>query len=316
MIKKYNLDSSLVNYIDNLGMGVEARGAIGGSVFYVEGNSGNDKYDGKSIDGAFKTLACALAVSHADIARRARWARRNTIYCFGDSFEEDLTKFAQKTDIVGLGSCDYLHTARVIGKHVPDTGTTLGSTLTPYVGTRFINMGFKGTAAACDIFTLASTHAGIAFLNCDFNGDTTAPALGAIVATACESLTIKGCVFDGAFADAVIELGAGEANSLLIKDNIISGANEGIMASATLTTTVRAGWIIGNKIKSTLCCINDTGGNKLHVVGNRGITLAAAGSAGAGAVVCNQYLASDNQFTCSDMAFMYPLAFDANGQTG
>lgn len=315
MIRKYNLDANLVNYIDNLGMGMEARGALGGTVYYVEGNSGNDKYDGLSIDGAFKTLACALAQSHADIARRARWARRNTIYCFGDSFEEDLTKFAQKTDIVGLGSCDYLHTARIIGKHVPDTGTTLGGTLTPYVGTRFINMGFKGTAAACDIVTLASTHCGIAFLGCDFNGNTTAAALGAIVATACESLTIKGCVFDGPFSDAVIELGAGEANSLLIQGSIISGANEGIMTSAALTTTVRAGWIIGNFIKSTLCCINDTASGVLHVVNNRGITLATAGTAGAGAVVCNQFLASGNEFTCSDMAFMYPLAFDADGQS-
>jgi hypothetical protein len=290
MIKKYNLDKSLVNYIDNLGMGVEARGAIGGTVYYVEGNSGNDARDGKSIDTAFKTLACALAASHADMARRARWARRNTIYVFGDSLTEDLTKMAQKTDIVGLGSCDYLHTARLIGAHhIGDVG---------YDGCRWINMGFKGTAAACDMFILNNYHNGTAFLNCDFNGDTAAAALAAIVATATESLTIKGCVFDGPFSDAVIELGTGETNSLLIQGNIISGANEGIHAGA-VTTTVRAGWIIGNYIKSTLACINDES-SKLHIVGNRGITLAVHGSSQAGAVVGNVALSADNIFTTAD----------------
>jgi hypothetical protein len=292
MIKKYNLDSSLVNYIDNLGMGVESRGAIGGTVYYVEGNAGNDSKDGRSIDSAFKTLAKALAVSHANMAQRSRWAKRNTIYCFGDSFEETLTKLAQKTDVVGLGSCDYLHTARLIGAH------TIAAT--GYDGFRWINMGFKSPAGGGDIFSLNNSHNGIGFIGCDFNGDSTIKAGGAIVATACESLLIKGCVFDGAFSDAVIELGAGEANSLLIQGNIISGANEGIMTSSTLTTTVRAGWIIDNVIKSTLCCINDTVSNVLHIVGNRGITLAAKGSSLAGAVVGNAALANGNTFTCSD----------------
>jgi hypothetical protein len=148
MIKKYNLDSSLVNYIDNLGMGVESRGAIGGTVYYVEGNAGNDSKDGRSIDSAFKTLAKALAVSHANMAQRSRWAKRNTIYCFGDSFEETLTKLAQKTDVVGLGSCDYLHTARLIGAH------TIAAT--GYDGFRWINMGFKSPAGGGDIFSVLS----------------------------------------------------------------------------------------------------------------------------------------------------------------
>jgi len=47
IIKKYNLDSSLVSYIDNLGMGVENRGALGGTVYYVENNAGNDASLGK-----------------------------------------------------------------------------------------------------------------------------------------------------------------------------------------------------------------------------------------------------------------------------
>lgn len=304
MIKKRNLDLSLVNYIDNLGMGIEARGALGGTVYYVEGNAGNDAWDGLSIDKPFQTLAKALAVSHANIAQRSRWAKRNTIYAFGDSFDEDLTALAQKTDLVGLGSCDHNHFARLIGNH--SIGTT------SYMGFRALNMGFKGESTGGDIFTIPTEQSGIAFRRCDFDGNTTTACTGGIIATGVESLSIEECNFRGPFSDAVIELGAGEANSLMIRGNTIHGANMGIDVSASLATSLRAGWIIGNFIKSTLACINDAS-SKLHVVDNRGITLANAGTAGAGAVVCNQFLSSGNQFTCANLCFMYPLAFDADG---
>jgi hypothetical protein len=291
------------NGISSFGVPIYGYGQdISGSTYFVDGNSGLDSNDGSSWEKAFKTVAKGLAISHADIARGSdRWARRNTVYIAGDSFEENLTKLAQKTDVIGMGSCDYLPMARIIGNH------PIGSV--GYDGCRFINVGFKSPAAGGDIITLNNYHNGISFLGCDFNGNSTTAATGAIVATACESLTIKNCVFDGPFSDAVIELGAGETNSLLIQGNIIAGADEGIMTSATLTTTVRAGWIIGNYIKSTLCCINDTGSNVLHVVGNRGITLADHGVVGAGAIVCNSALALDNQFTSSSQTFYYPLAF-------
>ena len=302
MIKSRHLDDTLKTRLAN-----DARAYMasqGGTIFFVDGNDGSDSYDGLSWDNPFKTLTQAFGVSHADIDQRSRWAKRNLIYAAGDSFEEDLTTLARKTDVVGVGSCDYLPMARIIGTH------TIGAV--GYDGCRFLNMGFKGVAGGDDIMVLNNSHNGIAFIGCDFDGNAAVAAEGAIVATACESLVIEGCKFEGPFTDAVIELGAGECNGLMIRGNVIAGANEGIMLSATATTGQRAGWIIDNIIKSTLCCINDTSGSKIHVVGNRGITLAAAGTAGAGAVVCNQFLASDNQFTCSNLAFMYPLAFDAD----
>jgi hypothetical protein len=297
MIKWPNLDSSLQQYIDGLGMGLEQRGAIGGTVYYVEGNYGNDYNDGLSLKKPFKTLAKALAVSHANIGQRERWARRNTIYLIADSTTETLTKLAQKTDIVGLGQCDGISSARITGAHTIDT--------TSYTGCRFFNVNFRSTAAACDIMTIPTEQSGIGFFRCDFNGQNTAAAHGAIIATAVESLSIVGCRFRGAFDDAVIELGAGATNSLLIEGNIIEGANMGIDVNASLTTALRIGWIKNNYIKSTLACINDAS-SKLHIVGNRGITLAAKGSDLAGAVVGNTALAADNEFTCSDGTCLWP----------
>jgi len=56
--------------------------AIQGTVYYVEGNAGLDTQDGLSWDKAFKTLAVALAASHANIARADErgYAARNTIF--------------------------------------------------------------------------------------------------------------------------------------------------------------------------------------------------------------------------------------------
>lgn len=263
-----------------------------GKTYYVENNSGLDTNDGSSWEKGFKTLAKALAVSHANIALKSTtWAARNTIYVIGDSVTEDLTALAQKTDIIGCGSCDHEWSARLLGEHAIGT--------TSYMGCRFINMQFKGKAAGSDIFTIPTEQSGIGFIGCDFDGNTATACTAAIVATAVESLTIQNCVFRGPFSDAVIEMGAGESNSLMIRDNIIQGANIGIDISGTLTTSVRAGWIIGNYIKSTLACINDAS-SKLHIIGNRGITLAAKGVSLAGAIVGAVALSLDNRFGTSD----------------
>jgi hypothetical protein len=308
MIKKYNLDSSLVNYIDNLGMGVEARGALGGTVYYVENNAGNDKWDGLSIDKPFKTLAKAIAVSNVDMARRGRWAKRNTIYYFADSETASLTEFPQKCDIIGCGSCDAYDKASIKGLHTSSA---------EHLGCRWFNVRFKPSSAG-DLFTLSAYDNGMQFHNCQFVGsESSITASNAIVTAACELLVIENCDFDGAFTNEVVYIGTGNASGLKIVNNIIrGGAGNGIYikTDATFTNINGKGLIDNNRIYVATVTINDVSGLCL-ITRNRCISAAASGTGGVGAFVGTAALCCDNQITAAGITFMYPLAFDADGTT-
>lgn len=270
----------------------------GGEVYYVDCNAGLDTNDGRSWDTAYKTLAVALAASHANIAASSKgWAARNRIYVKADQTAdddgEDLTKLAQKTDVIGVGSVDHLVGARIIGNHVIGT--------TSYMGCRLINMIFKAPAAGGDIFTIPTQQSGISFLNCTFDATSTTAATGAILATAVESLTIKGCTFMGKFSDAVIEIGAGASNSLLIEGNKIEGANNGVEINASATCAARAGRILSNFVNTTAICITDASG-KFYVHNNYCVTANAKGTAGAGAIVAGAKMMLQNYISASDVA--------------
>ena len=267
---------------------------FGGVSYFVDGNAGLDTNDGLSWNKAKKTLAAAMALSHANIAASSKgWAARNRIYFKADGSEENLTAFAQKTDIIGVGSTDWKPKPALYGNHVVP-GTT------SYMGCRFFNILFRGGAATGgDIFT--TTQHGLEFHDCEFLATASGTdATAAIISTAGVGLKIKDCVFKGAFGDAVIEIGAGQADDLVIENNLIQGANMGIDISASATFAAgKYGLIKNNIFNTTLACINDAEA-KSYVIGNRGITAAAKGEAMAGAVVCNIALAQDNRFTTSD----------------
>lgn len=267
-----------------------------GQVYFVDGNAGLDTNGGTSWDDAFKSLTYAMAISHANIAASSSgWAARNKIYVKMDQTKdadgEDFTKLAQKTDIIGVGSVDHLMGARIIGNHAIGT--------TSYMGCRFINMIFKAPAAGGDIFTIPTQQSGITFENCTFDATSTAAAGGAIIATAVDSLTIKNCLFMGQFSDAVIEIGAGESNSLLIENNIIEGAEVGIEVSSTATCAARAGRILNNTINTTKECVKDASG-KFYVHNNTVVTGNAKGIAGAGAIVAGAKMMLQNHAATSD----------------
>jgi len=268
---------------------------VAGKRYYVDGNYGSDSNNGSSWERPYKTLAVAMAASHANIASGAKgWAARNRIYFKADGSVEDLTKLARKTDVIGIGSTDWKVRPALYGNHVVDATT-------PYTGCRFINILFRGAAVTGgDIFTLTGQH-GVEFHNCEFlaTGSTT-DATAAIVSTAGVALTVNDCVFKGEFGDAVIEVAAGQADDLVITDNLIQGANMGIDISGSASfQTGKYGLIKDNVFRTTLACIND-GESKSYVVGNRGSTEAASGSGLAGAIVCNIKLAQDNRFSTSD----------------
>ena len=281
-------------YLEAIAGGV---GSIG-TTYYVDCNAGADTNDGFSWEYPFKKLSVALAASHANIAAGSTgWASRNRIFFKGDQTAtadgEDLVALAQKTDVIGVGSTDWKAKPQLVGKHViPGT--------TSYQGCRFFNVMFKGTIlSGGDIFTLTSQH-GIEFHGCEFMGDTTTAGTAAIVATACVALKFVGCEFKGAYTDAVIELGAGQADDFRVLDCFIQGANMGIDIPGTVTYAAgKNGLIKGNTIKTTLAAINDALGTTF-IVNNRLFTAANKGVAMAGCIVCGLAYAQDNRCTTGD----------------
>lgn len=268
-----------------------------GTVYYVDGNAGSDSNNGKSWEDAFKSLAVALAASHADIASGATgWASRNRVFIKGDSFVEDLTKLAQKTDIIGVGSCDHHPQARIIGNHVIDT--------TSYMGCRFINVNFASPAASGVIMTLPTEQSGISFLNCIFDGRSTTPATKAIAATAVEMLTFKGCRFVGKFSTTTIDIGTGSSRMLLIEDNKIESGAIGITVNSGLTCTDSVAQILNN-VFDVVTLVIDENSNKVIIGGNRGRT--QADGTVAATIDYNDKMAYDNIFAHSAGVSQYPV---------
>lgn len=262
-----------------------------GIEYYVDGNGGSDGNDGRSWSKAYKTLAFALAVSHANIALTNKWAQRNTIYIIGDAFVEDLTKLAQKTDIVGCGSYNHHQQAGVTGNHVID-GTS-------YMGCRFINVQFN--AAAGVIMTIPATMSGMSFLNCTF--DSGAAATTGILATQTEQMTIKGCRFTGQFSTAAISLGAGASNRMLIEDNIIESGAIGILINASFTCA-NSQAIIQRNTFAVVTLVVDDNSSKVMIVNNQGRTDAAKEIATV--LDCNVLFCANNHFGNATANGIYP----------
>jgi hypothetical protein len=274
----------------------DAAGRLGalqcGKTYFVAGNHGSDSNDGSSWDKAFLTLAAALAASHANIAlNKYGWAARNRIFISGDSFEENLTAGAQKTDIIGVGSCDHHPMARIIGNHVWGT--------TNYMGMRFINVAFKSPAGGGIIMDVPTTQSGIALLGCYFDARSTVAATHAVRVTASELFTMRGCRTVGPFSTAAIAVGAGSSNGLWIDDNDIESGAIGILVDSGATCANQQGVISRNRL---LCqtLIIDENSDKFAVIGNRGYT---AANAGATTYDLNLRMASDNQFTSGNQDY-------------
>jgi hypothetical protein len=266
-----------------------------GTTFFVDGNSGSDSNDGKSWQHAYKTLAVAFAASHADIARGSdRWARRNTIYIAGDSFEEDLVIFPQKTDVIGVGSKDGYAMANILGNHVPANSAQ---------GTRFINVGFESVDAGI-IMTLTGSQWGAQFLGCEFRAIGTATATQAIKMTACPHVKIIGNDFIGGFTGDIIDIDAGTVDGCRIEDNrIIGGANDGIVIAGATISTGRRGLIARNIISVAAKTIDTGATSVFDVIDN---VLVSANAIGATSYVIDLTYAAKNILTGNDVSVGIP----------
>ncbi len=288
-----------ISRVEDLANGQEALGPGVGAktVYYCDGNAGNDNNNGVGgWENAFKTLAVAMAASHADIAlNKFGWAARNVIYARGDWFVEDLVAFPQKTDVIGVGSADGFKGAGVTGNHVP---------VNTAIGTRFFNMNFQPTAAA-DLFVLTGSQGGAEFHGCRFLSGGVAPVSG-IQATACTFLKVIGCEFSGSFSADYIDIKAGAIDNTVIMNNIMSGGlSNGIMVTGTATMTAnRRGMIVGNFIECADIFIDVNSTSLFNVIDNVCISAAVLGS---GSYVIDLSFASGNRVVGNDIAATIPV---------
>jgi len=229
-------------------------------VYFVDGNvsaTGNG-----TIDHPYKTLAEAIAASDAAMALSANrwWARRNRIYCCGDTLTEDLVKFPTKCDVIGVGSYHGNTQCGLSGHHKP-----VGESF----GTRFFNMHFLAKAVAEPVFTLTNETSGLQLHGCTIDGTLGTMTIG-IQATASPFLVVNDCDFVGTFVTSYITFGAGEAGRTRITNNRMLGTAAKGIVSASAT----ASWmplIQGNTIMATGKPIDDAA-SIFFVVNNRLMT--------------------------------------------
>jgi len=255
----------------------EAGGVTAGTDYYVDGNI-EFNGDGESWDTPYDNLTEALAASHADIADSTLrgWAKRNRIFVKGNKLEEDLDLFAQKTDIIGMGSCDAFMGVGILGNHVP-ANTCLG--------TRFFNCNFFPVASE-DIMTIGSTLSGLEFHNCRFvgawnSGDGVKTAGAAIIVTGSPMGKIMDCTFEGAFSDAVIELVSGDLSGMKIVGNtIMGGVDAGIQVTGAVTVIGATSSIMirGNFVQVATVTIDDNANAGVFTIDNRCISAGAYGA--------------------------------------
>ena len=240
------------------------------SVFYVDGNRSNQG-DGKTWATAFNTLAYGLAAAHSYMSTSAHraWAHRAKVYVCGDALAESLTKFAEKTDVIGVGTCNQHPRVRIDGTHVLEATTE-----DTYHGCRFFNIEFYGAAAGI-IVDIPADQNGICFYNCVFSS-TDAATIG-LRQTESHDMKIVDCWFDPntsgtGFSTAAIQVNAGVLTNFLLQNCRIYSGAIGVDFNCTTGQAINC-WAIDNVIYSTGIGIDsedDTLG--LLVVGNRMIT--------------------------------------------
>lgn len=249
-----------------------------GDIFYVDGNRPNDGGSGKSWADAFQKLATGLAAAHADIGRTAdrQWAGRNTVYVKGDAITENLTKFAEKTDVVGVGSTNQHTHTRIDGTHVLEATTS-----DTYHGCRFFNIEFYGSSAA-PIVTIPADQNGIVFCDCKFSSVDSA-TIG-ILATQSHDMKIVRCVFDpdttgAGFSTAAIQIAAGSVTNFLLQDCRIYSGAIGLDFNPTAAQAINC-WVIDNVMRTTGIGIDSESDNatSLICIGNRMVTLVDTGT--------------------------------------
>ena len=288
--QKYSLGDSINN----------AGGVSTGEVYYVDGNKVVNG-DGDTWANAFNSLVSALAVSHADIGDSVQrgWADRNTIYFKGDLLEESLTKLAQKTDVIGVGSMNQYKKAGLQGTHVIEAAAT-----NHYMGCRLINIHFRDDGATVN-WTLPADQNGIEFIGCTFQRN--AGGTGAISSIGNHDMRIVDCIFrpdtSGGMFTTAIDIGDNVLTNMVIKGCWIKA---GIGIAIHATPAYINCRIEDCKIWATTLTIDDNS-DDWAIIGNKLISAAADGGATApGCIDGNIKLAVDNYLAGDDSNGPWP----------
>ena len=272
------------------------------AIWYVDGNVVSSG-DGRTWGTAFKTLTEGLAAAQAyqTTSGNRAWAHRSKIYCVGDKFTEDLVIFAEKTDIIGVGSCNAGKKPCLVGNHVPVTTTT--------GGTRWINWQFEEVDNGI-MFILTSVNVGIEFHDCVFSSRSTVATTG-IQATAVYSFRVENCQFEaagaaGGFSTGCIVLKSGVSDNQIFRNNQFAGGL-GIVIDNGVTNVAGRIWIENNHFYNTTFCIDDNsdGGTGIAaVIENFAISLGVV----ANVFDINLLLAIGNKTSGSDNALDVPIS--------
>lgn len=242
-------------------------GTLGGapSVFYCDGNvvsSGN----GLGWLSAFKTLTEGLSAAHTYMSTSGNraWAQRATVYCCADNFTEDITAFAEKSDIIGVGTTNQHPRPRIEGTHV-----LVATSTDTYHGCRWFNVEWYGAAAGI-IVDIPANQNGQEFHNCVFSAVDAATT--GLRATQSHDMTIKDCWFDPntsgvGFSTAAIQVVAGSVTNFLLENCRIWSAGIGLDFNPTAGQPINC-WAIKNNIYAAGQTIDDESSD-LIVVDNR-----------------------------------------------
>lgn len=237
----------------NLGMEPFSAGTNDGnpSIWYVDGNVVSSG-DGRAWASAFKTVAEGLAAAHTyqTTSGNRAWAHRSTVYVAGDDLDEDLTKFAEKTDVIGVGSDDGRKGPAILGNHVLEAAST-----DTYAGCRFINITFTPEAAG-PVVTIPTGQNGIEFIGCKF--EWAAASTTGILITASADMVVDNCEFikgsSTGFSTAAISIAAGAAGQTTITNNYIDSGVGVLLNASTTGEGIR---IDNNVFVSVTLCVDD-----------------------------------------------------------
>lgn len=200
MIKKRNLDQSLIDYIDSVGLGLLGMGKLlaqrvnysKSKVYYVDVHNGSDTgNDGESPETAFASIGQATTIMNARIDwAESPWARQDTMVVFPGTYAENLTALPYGCQIIGLGHD--IRDAQFGVKIKPASGDPVD--VNALINTSIYNVCFEspGTVAAFDAAILNNCH----FQKCMFTGPAeTATITAAFVTNDCVKTTFERCWF-------------------------------------------------------------------------------------------------------------------------
>jgi len=296
------------NGVSSFGNTVYGAGGLegypGGNVFHIDGSRGSDSGsgDGRSWDKAWETLEYGF--DRVDNAMGG--AERSTIFCRG-SFDEDLTKLASKSDIIGCGSKSQRPMPRLRGTHIITD---------EYNGTRLINFYNECETAAYN-WTFAG--GGFEIHNCIFragynDGD---EVLGALSITDPNDVKIYNNQFlpqlelDYQTAAIHIPSIAGtHVYNCQIKGNEIFGV-KGIYIATPSGFSFRHCTIEGNNIITSTQTVDDDS-DEFFVIDNILIHRGAVTALFAEAVDINLFLAARNHLAATDINTVYPVLDSAH----